>query len=381
MEVVTLETSPIHSTFGKDRASAIPLRPTPAMAYTAGEGNWHFCHHPEIGVFQGRLYAMWSNSPAGEDEVGQRILFAHSDDGTAWSQPRVLADNIAGDKYPAVLTAAGWLDRGGSLLAYFAAYEFDSEGPSVDGRGNERFGKDIVRTRLYCAETADGVHFSAPKMLKVPLCPNLGPQRTRSGRLIITGNWAHAYSDDPTGDGQWTLRGYGGGERIDLPGSDDPDAFWRAAKAFGLPGICEGAFYQTGDGVLHMLHRSYGDVLYESQSTDDGASWSVPIPTAFSDGNSKFHLGRLPDGRFYYIGNPVPKSGRVPLVLSLSQDGITFDKHFILADRRVSQKYPGYAKGGMYGYPHSVLHEGFLYVICSIWKEDIAIFKIDVSAL
>ncbi|MDL2318599.1 exo-alpha-sialidase [Eubacteriales bacterium OttesenSCG-928-A19] len=373
-----MEGSPIHSTFMDDPSAATPLLPTPSYPYVAGEDNWHFCHHPEIGVFQGRLYAMWSNAPSGEDEVGQRILYAWSEDGVSWSPPGVLAAGVPAEP-GAALTAAGWLDRGDSLLAYFAAYAYESEAPRTDGRGVTRPGDNIVRTNLYCAQTTDGLHFSEPQSLNLPLCPNIGPQRTASGRLIISGNWAHAYSDDPRGDGQWQLRGYADGRTKET--SDDPDAFWRVAREMNLPSICEGAFYQTDDGVLHMLHRSYGPHLYESRSVDDGEHWSVPVETGFTDSNTKFHLGRLPDGRFYYLGSPVPGSGRVPLVLSLSEDGVAFDRHFILADRRVARKYPGYAKGGLYGYPHSVLHGGHLYVVCSICKEDIAVFKIDVSVL
>lgn len=374
-----MEQSPIRSTFISNPSSAVNLALVPTYAYTAAEGNWHFCHHPEICVFQDRLYVMWSNGPSGEDEVGQRILVGGSDDeGATWSKPSVLADSVP-DEACSVLTAAGWLDRGDSLLAYFASYAYAEDGPSVDGRGVERFGAGMVRTGLYCAETADGLHFSAPKALGVPLCPNIGPQQTRSGRLIITGNWAHAYSDDPTGDGVWHLRGFADG-KTDVT-SDDPEAFWRVSKALGLAGICEGSFYQTDDGVLHMLHRSYGPWLYESQSLDDGESWSMPVQSGFSDSNTKFHFGRLPDGRFYYLGSPLPESGRVPLVLSLSEDGLCFDRHFIVAERPVIRKYPGYAKGGMYGYPHSVIHGGYLYAVCSVWKEDIAIFKIDISVL
>ncbi len=375
--------SPIHSTLWRDPSKAKQLNPVRSTPYAAGPGNWHFCHHPEIGTFQGRLYAMWSNSPEGEDECGQRILCADSEDGVHWSAPRVLADGEPGEKFPAALTAAGWLDRGDSLLAYYAAYEYDSEGPRLDGRGVPRFGTDIVRTRLYCRETGDGVTFSAPVNLGVPLCPNIGPTKTRSGRLIITGNWAHAWADDPAGIGPWAFTGFCQDKALlPEPVRDDPDYFWRVSKAMGYPGgLCEGAFYQTDDGALHMLHRSHTDWLYESQSLDDGATWSAPVKTGFSDCHTKFHFGRLPDGRFYYLGSPIPGSKRNPLVLSLSLDGVAFDDHYIVAGDPVERKYPGFAKGGVYGYPHSVVQNGHLFVICSVYKEDIAVFKIDLDAL
>ena len=70
--------------------------------------------------------------------------------------------------------------------------------------------------------------------------------------------------------------------------------------------------------------------LWLTESRDNGSTWSAPIPTEFSDADLKFHLARLLDGRFYYVGNPLWH--RTPLVLSLSRDGVHFDQHFILAE-------------------------------------------------
>ncbi len=116
-------------------------------------------------------------------------------------------------------------------------------------------------------------------------------------------------------------------------------------------GLCEGSFYQTDDGVLHMLLRTtgpgYAGKLWVTESRDDGTTWSSPVETGFTDNNTKFHFGRLPDGRFYYVGcpDPEPRGARNPLVLSLSEDGVRFDRHFILADEEYVQRRPGQAQG------------------------------------
>ena len=150
----------------------------------------------------------------------------------------------------------------------------------------------------------------------------------------------------------------------------------------GIPGsLCEGAFIQTKDGVIHMLHRSYGPRLFESQSHDNGESWTFPVPIEFPDGNSKFFLGTLPGGRYLYIGNPGPGPDRRPLVLSLSDDGANFRQHYLLEDAPVSLKYPGAFKNGMYAYPHAVLHQEALYVIYTVWKEDVWVQKIPLALL
>ena len=162
-------------------------------------------------------------------------------------------------------------------------------------------------------------------------------------------------------------------------------AFREVAKRRGWNAeLCEGSFYQTDDGVLHMLLRDTGRKLQHrlwlTESRDDGTTWSPPVMTDFSDTDAKFHLGRLPDGRFYHVGNPVG-AGRTPLALSLSRDGVAFDEHFILGDAHYERRRPGLHKGGEYGYPHSLVHDGWLHVIVSRQKEAVEVLRVALSDL
>ena len=353
------------------------------LLYDAALQKNHFCHHPALGVFKDRLYAMWSNGPDGEDEIGQRVLYEVSEDGENWSAPRVLTEAFEGERSLNTLTAAGFYAFGGRLTAYVGAYEYENLEPFYDAHGYARIGSSCVRTALYALTSEDGEHFSAPVSMGVPLCPNYGPRRLASGRLLMTGNWAHAYTDDESGLSGWTLRGFCPDELLpERPARDDPSFFHKVSAAMGLDGaLCEGAFVQTPDGVLRMLHRSYRPILFESDSTDEGEHWSVPQKTDFPNGNAKFWLGRLPDGRYAYVGNPGPDTIRCPLVLSLSNDGLTFDTHYLIETEKTTRKFPGIYKGGMYGYPDAVVWRDALYVICSLWKEDILVRKIPLAFL
>jgi hypothetical protein len=153
------------------------------------------------------------------------------------------------------------------------------------------------------------------------------------------------------------------------------------------PGVhlCEGSFYQTDDGVLHMLLRSDTARLWLTESRDDGVTWSAPVPTQFTDNATKFHFGRLPDGRFYYVGcpDPEPPWQRCPLVLSLSRDGVQFSRHFILAgaDTPYTRRRDGVCKGGDYGYPHTLIHGDALHVIVSRRKEAVEVLSVPLAAL
>lgn len=350
---------------------AMPTRPPLArgLVWEPGEA-WTYAHHPHLVHFAGRFLAIWSNGRRDEDAAGQRVLYSTSPDGLAWSPARVLAEpGRATDGREAVLTAAGLHHHDGLLVAYVASY-----------------GEGCTGTTLLALTTRDGETWSAPRDLGLPVCPNHGPQPTRSGRLIIAGNTAFPWTDDPHGLDGWRMAGIHPPGRPDF--HDDPASFWRVREWQGWPvALCEGAFLQTPDGVLHMLLRSCGQGargrLWTSTSSDDGVSWSAPAESGCSDCDSKFHLGRLPDGRFWYVGSPDPRPGRgrAALVLSLSRDGGTFDVHHLLADEHRPMLAEGRYKGGEYAYPHAIIHDGSLHVIVSRQKEAIEALRVPLASL
>lgn len=329
---------------------------------------WTYSHHQSITFFKGRFYAIWSNGREHEDREGQRVLMATSLDFNNWTAPRPLVDSVKDEKgVERVLTAAGFHQYDNTLVAYFGNY-----GPKKE------------TTHLQAVTTIDGEHWSAIREMGVPVNPNHGPQRTASGRLIIAGNISFPYTDDPTGLTGWHMTGiYPTNMAATI--KDDPASFWDVAKKQGWnAALCEGSFFQTDDSVLHMPLRNTGKQfpyrLWLTESRDNGATWSTPVETEFSDTNAKFHFGRLPDGQFYYVGNPIG-GGRTPLVLSLSRDGVKFDKHFILGETHYERRKPGAAKGGEYGYPHSMIHDGYLYVITSRQKEAVEVLRVALAVL
>ena len=232
--------------------------------------------------------------------------------------------------------------------------------------------------------TTDGEHWNAAREIGLPVNPNYGPQRTASGRLIISGNISFPWSDDPTGLAGWHMSGiYPADMGAEI--KDDPASFWGVAKRQGWPtALCEGSFFQADNGVIYMFLRATGanatSRLWLTDSSDNGVTWSAPAPTGFSNCDAKFQLDRLPDGRFFYLGNPLA-GNRTPLVLSLSKDGVNFDRHFILGDDHYEMRYPGHAKGGEYGYPHALIHDGFLNVIISCQKESVQVLRVKLADL
>ncbi len=333
---------------------------------------WSYSHHPHITFYAGSFYAIWSNGLVNEDDIGQRVLISCSKDFVTWSQPVSLTDSQS----VSVATACGFHQCNEQLIAYIGFYDYKANAlvnnqrqPSDDGH---------INTRLCARVSNDGKNWGELINLGLPIVPNHGPQQTVSGRLIISGNISFPFTDDPSGLSGWKMTGIYPPELSENI-VDDSESFWKLRDYMKWPvGLCEGAYFQTDDDKLHMLLRSNEDYLWVTESADNGTTWSSPVPTDFTDNATKFHFGKLPDGRFYYVGcpDPQPRWQRNPLILSLSQDGITFATHYILADEKYNIKYPGMHKGGDYGYPHTMVHDGYLYVIVSRQKEAVELLRV-----
>lgn len=340
------------------------------------ETEWTYSHHPSLTFFKGRSYAIWSNGWVDEDAPAQRVLISSAAEFHSWSEPTPLIDTLMGQASELVLTAAGFHRHAGTLVAYAGQYEYRPE--VLEGYRRLPSNNLHMGTTLRARTTVDGRQWSPLMDLALPVVPNHPPQPTSTGRLILCGNISFPYTDDPAGLRGWTMTGL-------MPPVwrhvDDSKGFGPTCQDNGWDfKVCEGSFYETDDRVIHMLLRT-GTSLRVSESRDDGGTWSVPLETGFSDCGSKFHCGRLPDGRFYVVSTPDPGGGRCPLVISLSEDGVVFDRAFIIADEPYAQKQAGRCKGGLYGYPHTLLHDGCLHVIVSLRKEAVDVIRFSIDQL
>ncbi len=332
------------------------------------DSTWMYSHHASITHFKDRFIAIWSNGLIGEDQPGQRVVFATSKDFFHWSKTKVLANpSVFKNDTLNILTAAGFHQFRDTLVAYYGEYS-----------------PYRTNTHLWAKISTDGEHWSAAKNMHVPVNPNHGPEEIASGRLIISGNFTFPYTDDYRGLSGWKMSSF---YADSLYKEDNPATFYAPAAKNNLPPLCEGSFFQTDDGVIHMLLRVTGKGwkgrLWLTESKDNGTHWSFPVQTGFTDNDSKFHFGRLPDKRFYYVGIPdtLHHYARTPLVLSLSKDGRLFYKNYIIADQPYSLKKEGLYKGGQYGYPHTIIYNGYMYVIISRQKEAIEIIRFNLKQL
>ncbi|MDR3709318.1 MAG: exo-alpha-sialidase [Capsulimonadaceae bacterium] len=343
------------------------------------ETDWFYSHHPYLAHFNDRYHAIWSSGQIDEDAPGQRIMHATSIDARVWSEPLPLIEAPMGHDTPLILTPGGLFAHAGGLNVYAGEYELAADGFYENGR-RRKDNCPRLDVRLRAITTTDGQHWSDPIDQGIRMLANMPPFALRSGRLIMPGHTMFAYSDKPAGIGGWLPAGIypdaEHGEAVD----ENPDGLAGRVKWPIVP--CEASGYQTDDGVVHMLLRSGTSRLWVTESFDNGGTYSAIRPTRFSDNVSRFQFGRLPDGRFFYLGTPDTTGGaRWRLVISLSDDGIAFDRHYVVADERnYTMRAPGLHKGGDYGYPHLLVHNGTLLVIASRQKESVEIYRTSLSA-
>ncbi len=158
--------------------------------------------------------------------------------------------------------------------------------------------------------------------------------------------------------------------------------------------------WQLESGTWVRLYRDVGSIHaktkrevevsksrrnYATFSFDNGKTWTTPTRTSFPDSCARSNAGRLPDGQYYVINNLLPmspkKGGRSMLAISLSRDGLEFDRSAVLRFVAPGLRYEGKAKSVGYQYPHSIVIGKYLWVIYSVNKEDIEVARILLSEL
>ncbi len=335
-----------HAIVSEVRAPGSPLD---RLDHEKGGVNQHnyLAHHDD------RFWAMWSDGPGIEDRVGQRVKFATSPDGLAWSEARFLTPippNSGPDSpHYATRTKQGkrWIARGfwkreGELLALASLDEAAGFfGESLELRAF-RFdkGKDDW-------EDAGLVYENAIN--------NFPPLRLHTGEWMMSRR-THDYGKTGVHFLVGGTKSLGDWESFPVLGSaselkaEEPD-WWI------LP-----------DNTLSAVFRDNrrGGYLYRAFSCDDGRNWSKPVKTNFPDATSKISGLRLTDGRYVLISNPNPRR-RDPLTLSISKDGLVFTKMLYLV-------------GGRHiDYPHVIEQDDSLFVAFAGGKQSVEVLKLKLA--
>ena len=333
------------------------------------DSKYAFAHNPHIIYFKGRFVAMWTAGRINEDDLGQGVHFSISSDAENWSIPQPLYASKKGIYSETIAAAANFYVSGEVLYAYYSVIEIKPEYLRNNGTlrpENDCTPEMILWSRNYYVSTTDGLNWSTPQ--ETGACSSTqNAFRASNGRDLIFMGASCRYNEGGRPN-EWKITG----------------ANAQSAYDAGAGLACEACGYMTADRILRMLVRTDTGYLFYSESLDNGDTWSDLYKTNFAVESSMCNAGRLPDGRYYIIANSENKStwDRIPLYLYVSNDGMNFNKRYIIRDETDYQmQQSGIAKGGSFAYPTTLIKDGYMYIIYSKQKEIIEVTKFDLGQI
>jgi hypothetical protein len=311
--------------------------------------------HNYLAFYNNKFWVMWSDGPGIEDQVGQRVKFATSKDGLTWTTPRFLSPEPPGSGKGSEFygkrtdkgfryIARGFWERNGEFLALASLDEAE-----------DFFGKSLKLKafRLNKSnETWEDIGAVFDNTIN-----NFPPEK------LATGDWmmSRRKYDYKTAGVEFIV---GGKKSL---------TDWTSFPVLGSNSDLvaeEPNWWLLPDKNCMALFRDNrkSGFIFRSFSSDNGRTWSKPVKTNFPDARSKFSGLRLKDGRYVLVSNPNPLK-RDPLTISISNDGMVFDKMFYLI-------------GGRHiDYPHVIEHKGYLLVAFAGGKRSVEVIKISLKDL
>lgn len=229
----------------------------------------------------GRLGCVWfGGTQEGVPDIS--IWFSTLEPGSSqWSEPQQLSDDSTRSEQNPIL----FTNTDGALWLLYTAQKAGNQDTAEVRR---RVSTDSGRTwgeveTLFPANQTGGVFV---RQLPVVL---------PSGRLIIP-----IFRCITTPGEKWV----GNSDDSAVMISDDAGATWTETVLPGSLGCVHMNIQPVADGSLLALFRSrWADSIYESRSTDDGSTWSEPVPTELPNNNSSIQFVALADGRLALVYN------------------------------------------------------------------------------
>eukprot|EP00039_Didymoeca_costata_P014249 m.228355 g.228355 ORF g.228355 m.228355 type:complete len:477 (-) comp15976_c1_seq36:297-1727(-) len=326
---------------------------------------------PEIGTYNhgpmvsnvsnGVLIVNWYSGATGEDAPGERVLYSvGSSDGKKWSPIAPMFDRLSptgpdGSNGTCVSNEPFWFPDGAPDRLYaFAGVHSHCKNPSVLAG---RLARQII------ASGKDNV--------------TLGP-------LFWTGLVPREYEKfniSTLSDMSETVQ-------------SDIQLYIRTLLNLQVPSVAapnrlsERNYYyrkQYNDYVVLLRDdgnntlREWASVCVDPVEQPRGTmcNWSVPQITTIPDSRTRTYIGHLQNGSLVLLGSQIPKLfDRDPLTMTLSEDGVMFDKAWSVRYGAPPKRYPGVGKGPGFQYPDAVeLDNNTMWIAYSVNKEDIAITK------
>lgn len=328
-------------------------------------------HYACLAYHKGRFYAMWGNHQYGEDGPGQKVMWASSDEWGSWTDAEELFPS-PGPMLPR--------DDNGIHLKPDRWAVIDDELYAITYVVGAGTGYPIARQVYENGEI--GEPFLVTELPNNSGLPEYMDEEDHSGPPPVIGGRLRDWYDE-TDQVSWWAGGEWGVRRTGVDGQTLIECF----------------MYRAKDDNLVVMLRDWGhwnnpvhnNRIYVSFRSDDGGVWSAPYPSDIPDSPSRGEAVTLDDGTVLLIGNQIVNVfdraeylNRTPITVAISQDGYVFDRVYSLRANApttwrlaggIGGRNPGFA------YSSSLVHEGWLYTLYSIGKEDMGITRVRLSDL
>ncbi len=330
-----------------------------------GDGyGWTYNHASNIAYWNGQFWLHYLSNPMGEHNPPGHTYLVRSKDGREWAKPEVLfpiyaipdgtkkegRPEIAKDLFAVMHQRMGFYvseDDRMLTLAYYGICMDEKDSPN-DGKGIGRVVREIYK---------DG-NFGAIYFIRY----NSGWDESNTNYPFYTScndegfiNACDALMADPLMMQQWN-------EEQD---HNDPIIPMRLQfKGF--------SFYHLPDKSIVGFWKHALTAI----SKDGGKSWPRPERApGFVNGNAKFWAQQTADGRYAAVYNP--SEFRWPLAVSVSEDGLNYEKLLLVNGEISTMRYGGNYKSYGPQYVRGILDhngrpdDGNMWLTYSMNKEDI----------
>lgn len=313
--------------------------------------DYKFLHGAAIIHHEGVFFANWANSPKNENQEFETLQGRRSSDGgKTWSDVEMIGPGFEG---PERHSHGVYLKHEGQLWTFAARFGKGTPGKKFPGLCAEAF--------VLNAETDK---WDSKGIVMHNCWPYDEPVRMTNGNFITGGQdkdglpvVAISHGDDVL---QW--------DSVLIP--YDPRL---------RPSFAETTVTTHGDRVIAVI-RGGGGVAWVSTSDDFGRTWSRATRSNLPMPRAKAYLGKLSTGQLYLVSN---FGNRDTLVVSVGRpgEGMLSSIWRLKHGKSEPPRFPGFAKGKQWSYPYGYEHEGKLYVVYSIGKEDCGLTTIPISSL